>query len=378
MSSLVRKSLHAFVPSNFHNVAHLAKNLIQHPHSAGKMAMVYAGLGVVVSPFDKAMKIREAKLHPDALTPEHPVIFVCGAPRSGTTMMGQSLIKTLDVHFFNNLTSLFPHAPITAQRWFKSWVQLDRERMKISSLYGRTARLKDPNDGLYFWDKWRGTHDRKEIPTALSEGAETEIPRFFAKMEAQYGLPVLQKNNSLNTFAHLVAPILPTAQFVCMDRDPVYHAQSLLLARRFIHNDDLISYGTQGYEGIDPMHSGVESVCHQVVFHKEIAKRQQALVGADRFRIISYEDFCEQPAETIDQLAKDILGSSPGLDNLRKNMAQIQASTKQKLSDEEFGFIQDFFQRWELEQAAHHTSDTQPTESAQSPKVSKVGKPNAR
>ena len=256
------------------------------------MAMVYSLLGILLTPIDLILQIGEKRLYQKAGQPQLPQIFVCGAPRSGTTVTAQVLIKSLPVHYFNNLTSIFPRSPIMATKLFGWLARKSNKDLTLESFYGRTTKLYYPNDALYFWDRWTG-HDRSKIPVALSEPAQDSMVKFFGAVENYSGLPLVGKNNSLNTYAHLVAQAIPNAYFVCMDRDPLYLAQSHYSARQFIHGDPTVSYGIRGEiaESEDP----IEDICRQVVFHRNRIREEEKKIGKDRFIIVPYEDFCSRP-----------------------------------------------------------------------------------
>jgi hypothetical protein len=315
-----------FVPSNFHDVGGLALRLLGHPHPAGRMAMGYAALGLALSPLDWWMQRREQQRYQQAQAPKKPVIFVCGAARSGTTLVAQTLIKHLPVAYFDNLSSVFSRSPITADvrlGWLKQGGKAD---LGASSLYGRTARLFEPNDALYLWDRWL-RQDRNQVPQGFTPADQEAMRRFFGAYESYRGQSVLQKHNSLSTYAHLVGEILDTAYFVCLDRDPVAHAHSLLRARRFIHGDLHRPYGVGGPETRDHALDPVMSVCRQVWFHQINLTQQVARLGAKRFIVVPYESFCAQPAQWVHTLGQHILSEAPPLAELQRALPPYHAST---------------------------------------------------
>jgi len=264
-----------------------------------------AGFGLLLTPVDIVLAPFERRLYARAPAPSRPLVFVCGPPRSGTTLVGQTLINMLDVAYPNNLSSLFPRAPIVANRLLRRWV---RERPgSYQAFYGKSTGLGGANDGLPLWDRWLGA-DRARAPDALTPGSEDALPRFFGALEALYGKPLVNKVNRLNTCAHLVAPLLPQAQFVFLQRDPLMLAQSLYIARQQIVGDMGRAYGTQHPDAApeDP----VEDVCRQVRFHERALERECAQLAPARRLVLSYEDFCRDPAALVARLragAPDLL-----------------------------------------------------------------------
>ena len=337
--SLFRRLIHTYVPSNFHNIGGLAWRLLTEGKPAGRVAMVYSLLGIVLTPLDMFMQLFEKKLYAKAGQPSLPQIFVCGAARSGTTLVGQVLIKNLPVFFFNNLTSLFPRSPITAMKWFGWMAKGGKKRINYRSFYGRTSHISLPNDALYFWDKWTH-HDRKNIPQSFPKEVQEEMINFFGAFDTYSGQPLVCKNNSLNTYAHLVAEFVDNSYFICLDRDPVFLAQSHYNARKFIHGSESVGYGIGtpedfGARGIDP----VEDICRQVMFHKKTIARQQEIIGPDRFIIVPYEDFCANPADWAHRIAAHVLKINLDKDALEKEIPPFKVSNKQKVDDKTYAEI---------------------------------------
>ena len=145
------------------------------------------------------------------------------------------------------------------------------------------------------WDRWLGSN-RETVPDKLIAGSDQSMRAFFGAVEQLYGRPIVGKVNKLNTCASLVAECLPNATFICVQRNPLFLAQSLYVARTKIMGDASVAYGVQHQpSSTDP----IEDVCLQVLFHEQQAKRQFELLG-DRFAIVSYERFCDAPQELLE------------------------------------------------------------------------------
>lgn len=343
----MKNPLHHIVPSNFNNLFGLAKRLIQAKNSAGKAAMLYSFAGLVMIPLDWLFQFSERKLYRKSSTPKLPLIFVCGPPRSGTTLVSQVLIKFLPVHYFNNLTSIFPKSPITANKFFGRFIKRSNKDVSFKSLYGRTTFLGSPNDALYFWDRWTGV-TRENIPQTISPENQLNMQQFFGAVEEFSNKPLVNKNNALNTYANLVAEILDNAYFICLDRDFLYLAQSQYIASKFVHGDEKVPYGVhfdyknnhQNETEVDP----IEQVCNQVRNHKEIMLQQESRIGKDRFVIVPYEDFCADPAKWVSKISEEILKQPLDAELLAKRLPPFQISNKIKLDREVFEKIEKFKQ----------------------------------
>jgi hypothetical protein len=303
--------------------------LISSPNSAARSALLMAVAGLLLIPFDYLLKPWERRIYARATKPNKPLIIVVGPPRSGTTLVAQYLINQFSVGYLNNLTSLFPRSPIAANRLFMS---ADRfRRGDYRAFYGKSRRLSGANDGLYIWDRWLG-QDRHQVPkTLLNDGAS--MSKVFGALTDFVDRPIVNKVNRLNTCAELVVDEIENVSFVCLHRDPLFLAQSLFLARTEILGDVDSPYGTEH----DNRHldDPIEDVCQQVMFHEQCARKQQQILGEERFTIISYESFCENP----EAFAQAIAARVPALE-LRSDgtaeEAEFRASRKRKMESDDF------------------------------------------
>ena len=259
-----------------------------------------AAAGVLLTPLDLILQRSERREYSRAGAPQNPLLIVVGPPRSGTTLVAQYLINAFEVAYINNLTSLFPRSPITINRALRRFVRLRPGDYR--AFYGKSRGLAGANDGLYIWDRWLGSQ-REEVPVALEKGGDDSMRRFFAAFDRLYELPVVTKVNRINTCADLVAAALENASFICLQRHPLYLAQSLYIARQDIAGDMRQAYGVQ-HDNADP-DDAVEDVCQQVAFHEQHAQRQQELLGSSRYSIISYEDFCANPRGLVESLLQE-------------------------------------------------------------------------
>jgi hypothetical protein len=341
MPNLFRRWLHRFIPSHFHDPVGLAGRLIRTGDPAAVFAMQEALLGMVAAPLDMLLQIEEQRRYRSAPDPTLPLLFICGAPRTGTTLVEQVLLHQLPFSFMNNLTAVFPRAPLTANRIFRPGVP--RGGAPYHNYYGKTVGFSGPNDGLHLWDRWLGT-DRTKIRDSLTTVEQVEMRRFFGAMEQLFGRPILAKNNSLSACANLVAEVFDQAYFICMTRDPLYLAQSQLKARLDIHGRDDIPYGLSQSSGNGTVSGDVvEDICRQVLFHERILREQQSRIGAERFWVVPYEAFCQNPSALVCKVAEKVLHQPCPADAMR--LPPFVASTRLRIEAEQFQQIADTMTR---------------------------------
>ena len=296
-------------------------------------AMTAAVLGMALTPLDWVLSGVEKRRYAKASINRLPIVIVVGPPRSGTTLVAQVLIDHLPVSYINNLTSVFPRSPITANAILANL--LPARKMDYKRYYGKSRQWTGVNDGLYLWDRWLGPC-RAIVPDALTPNAAHDMPVFFGALEAFYGKPLVNKINRLNTCAHLVANVLDNVTFICLDRDPVYLAQSLLKARLEITGDLSAPYGVNHRSGLPFSGDCVDDVCEQVLFHRESANHQLALLGKERFWVISYESFCRQPHLLVKRVAKQVFKMPIQESQLRAKLKPFCVSNRRRIKPEWF------------------------------------------
>lgn len=332
----LRALLHKAVPAHFADPFGLAARLWRSDSPDAKYAMFNAVATLALTPLDLAMSAAERRLVSanDAM-PSPPMLVVCGAARSGTTVVGQTLITSLPVAYVDNFTSFFPRSPLTARKLFRS--KQANHRIEPRSHYGRTASRWAPNDGLYLWDRWLG-EDRTKVATAISPADVAAMREFWTSYAASLGAPVVAKANRIVAHMELVGSAMPNVTFLVVERDPLYLAQSLLQARRHIHGSDTVPYGLSDPALASTPMSPYASVAQQVAFAIRRATEAEEALGSERVWRIRYESFCADAGPPA-QRAADLLGVAVNRDRLEAVAPSLIARTQQTLSDAEFELL---------------------------------------
>jgi hypothetical protein len=340
------------IPPNFQDPVGLATRLVRSRDPAALFAILSTFLAAIAAPLDGVLAASERRLYEQATAPRMPIVIVTGAPRVGTTIVSQVLSAHLPVTFFNNLTTLFPRAPIVANRLFRR--MLRPRATDYRSFYGRTHGFARQNDGLHLWDRWLG-EDRYAVPEELAPPVAERMRRFFAAYETAFGKPILTKNNALATHATTVARALPTSHFVFVRRQPEYAAQSILRAREVIQGSRSGPYGVP-----DPQHrtvgkdaaSPIEAVCAQLAYHDRRMREQQEELGPGRFWVLEYEDFCRAPERIVERVGREILGVEVDTAAVRAALPSFRSTNRVTVSAADFAEIRATLARLDVPLAA--------------------------
>ncbi len=325
------------VPSrNFTNPIGLLLRMLTSGQRVAYSALIHEAMRLVSRPLNRLLAGRERRLLKTAPSDVAPVILVVGAPRSGTTLVYQTLARYLDVTYFSNLTSLFPNAPLAGTKMFR-WLPR-RQSADFKNFYGQTAGLNGPNDGFSVWNHWLG--DDRYVPrTNLSADEQRSLGQFFRVWCAAFGKPFLNKNNRNAGCLNLLSQAIPQSSFVVVRRNPLLVAQSLIKARQQVQGDKSVGWGLHSHSSDmtgDPL-AYVDDVCDQVLQIEAELDAQLGHIPPSRIVEFTYEGFCEAPDATLRWIASRISGVQLKDDLVQSELRPFEVSATLTLSEIEKG-----------------------------------------
>lgn len=310
----IKQALTRFIPSHVNDPIGLIRRMLSSDKKAAPFTLCLTAISILATPIDWLLQRFETAARKKVRQHQSgPHIFICGPARSGTTLMYQVLAHNLDVAYVRNFTSAFSRSPVLASRLFTRKTA-DRHKHDYENYYGKTAGMQSPSEANHLWNQWVEP-DSSEFRTVLSPEGATRMADFFTCFSASEAKPTLSKNNNANAFADLIAQSLDNAYFICLTRGTRYLAQSLLQARIEINGDIEQSYGVTQASSVsmnmaeksDATNNPVNQVLTQIDYLNNLAKEQQEKLGAERFWIVDYEAFCNDPAALVKRVNIDIL-----------------------------------------------------------------------
>lgn len=323
MWSRVKSRFDKYVPTHVGNPFGLAHRMISSGNRAALFTLLTAALGMLCIPLDLILSRRENRLIESAApTPARPIVFICGPARSGTTLVFQVLCQYLDVSYVQNVTALFPRAPITTMKLYRRLFRArSTSKEGFQNYYGKTNGMDGPSEANHLWNRWVRP-DSTGFRTLISDQEACEAARFFSALSKLDDKSVVAKNNNLNVYADTISQAIPKVLIICLRRNPAFLAQSLLQARRDIKGSVTKGYGVQDTQpgAADP--DPIKSVCKQINYLNKKSEQLQARIGAERFWIVDYEEFCENPGELVARVAGE-LGISTHQDQSNDSIGSI-------------------------------------------------------
>jgi len=247
--------------------------------------------------------------------PKGPVFFIVGAPRSGTTVLLQTIINHFSVAYINNFIAKFWKAPVIGSIFFKS-ISDSQPELAYHSKGGFTSDIYGPHEFGYFWRRFFPYGESHELKKEVHKNIDVQtLNREISGLEIHLEKPLIFKNPAaLSLQIDFLSKYIPNSYFIYIKRKPFYIAQSLLLKRidKFKNPDIWYSVKPSNYKQLIQK-PPVEQVSGQVFYTIRKIEEDLSEISDERVFQLNYEEFCENPILLLSQfeiLRKFILSDS--------------------------------------------------------------------
>ena len=257
----------------------------------------------------------QAALHRFSNYQDHPIVFLMGPHRSGTTLFMQWLANTGVVGYPTNLLSRFFGAPVigaqiqlllTDPRYnFRNEILEFNSAISFNSEIGKTKGALSPNEFWHFWRRFLPFRELDWLPDAdlFRVVDQKKLVAELTGLTRVFGKPFALKAMILNYNIPFLEAIFAKAVFVQMKRDPVANVASILEARkRQLGSDsEWHSFKIREYpqlKDLDP----ITQCAGQLHYINKAVAQGMAVVDVSRKLVVGYEDFCNDPQTVFDRL----------------------------------------------------------------------------
>ncbi len=233
-----------------------------------------------------------------------PVVFIVGAPRSGSTLFLQWLAKTGIFSYPTNVLSRFFKAPYLGARVQQMLVDLDAKgeiipdrTFNFSSNLGKTIGPLAPHEFWYFWRRFFPFEDRHQLTEEeLKSFPKKELISELSALEDAFGRPLAMKAMMMNWHIDLLHQLFPKALFIHLRRDSIDNMRSILKARESYFGDKSKWWSFVPREMDKLTHlSPEEQVAAQLQsIYKEVDDHFDRIPLANQLTI-DYNTFCSSP-----------------------------------------------------------------------------------
>ncbi|MCB1738826.1 MAG: sulfotransferase [Gammaproteobacteria bacterium] len=300
--------------------------MLSDPHDAGQRLPEYAkdaDSEHLLLQVNQACQALPLAWHVPAEIAELPLIYVVGAPRSGTTLLAQVLIHALRLGYIDNIVARFYLRPLVGVVLSRAVLGADAvAQTAFDSRHGVTREPAGHHEFGYFWRHWlkldaQPTH---RLDTVAREHIDVRALGDTLRHEllGGFGLPVLFKNVICGLNAQLLAHAHPNALFINIVREAGPACRSILAARkaRYGRFDSWWSVKPSNFPEIEHETDPAVSVVRQYL--GTLGDLDEELSGLETRRLdVSYEQLIRSPQRVI-ELVRERLGELGHLPALRR------------------------------------------------------------
>jgi hypothetical protein len=279
---------------------------------------------------------------------QHPVLFLAGCPRSGSTVFTQFLQSTGQFAIPTNIMSRFYYAPFIGAKIqqllfnpdydFRGELSFGSGAAEAESWLGKTKGPLAPSEMLHFWRRFLPHYDPQYIaPDRQAEIDTAGIAAELAAIESVFQQPVAMKSGLLLYNLRHLRKCADSFLMLHVTREPVFIAQSLLLAREnhYGRRDLWWSAKPREYDflkDMDPYHQ----VAGQVYFTLKYVESEMHDLPEEQRLTLSYESFCKDPGAVYRQIVEKYAGLGCELNQEYRGPDSYNCSRNVRLTAEEF------------------------------------------
>lgn len=254
-----------------------------------------------------------------ALGSDHPIIFVMGPLRSGTTLFTQWLASTGAVAYPTNLLSRFYGVPVTGAQIqllltdprfnFRNELLDFNSPISFESENGKTRGALAPNEFWYFWRRFLpfGELDWLSDEDLFRRVDQKKLVAELSTLTRVFGKPFALKSMILNYNIPFLNAIFDKAIFVQIKRDPAANVASILEARKrqLGSESEWYSFKIPEYHQLKNEDPITQSAGQLHYINKAVTQGISTLDESRRL-VVQYEELCHNPRQVFDQLVRKL------------------------------------------------------------------------
>lgn len=240
-----------------------------------------------------------------------PIIYIVGAPRSGTTILSQVLSYSLDVGYINNLIARFWEKPSVGITLSNRLLDKNgRDFISFTSRHGTTTTIGDPHEYGNFWTKIFNLNNCQTHHLSSEELKKLNHDENRVLIEDEvvgsFNKPVLFKNIICGFHAEYLTKLHPSSLFLFIERNSVDTISSIIKVRKERLGDEKQWWSLKPLSYHKVLSNDyIEEVTKQVVYSKKefIGELTKPNIN---FSYIRYEDFIQDPNRFIRNIADSL------------------------------------------------------------------------
>jgi hypothetical protein len=291
----------------------------------------------------EALNSRLSDVVSQAVAINQPLLFVTGAPRSGTTLLSQAIVGYFNLGFIDNLAAKFWSAPDVGIRLSRMTFGTNRVPETMSD-FGRTIG-SNIHGFHHFWMKQlQLTWVDDLFSDPIDRGVDWQALRtLLGGIQQADGRAFLMKGYYPSYYMRQFCDLSPNVVFICIKRNLVDQAASIQKARLSELGRDDVWWSMQPPEIYDLIQkSPAEQISGQILGLNRYFDRQ-AKDPAVRCLDLDYDALCENPEISLMQIGEfvhrctgttlSVRGALPSIAKLRAVKNKIDCDFQRAIED---------------------------------------------
>lgn len=241
----------------------------------------------VAIPFDKYYQFNAGR---ETRNSRKGMVFIVGAPRTGSTFLYQILSNYLNVGYLSNLANFFYHSLYTGVALHDK-IYGNRPHNGYTSDNGRTKRWIDVNESGKFWYRWYPSGYEILENEKLDQKKLLQLKRTLISVQKGLGKPLLFKNQHFVQRITSLCKLFPESIFIHIKRKPLPTAKSIIRQRKRLNGDVNRWYSVKpaNYNNLKDL-GYREQVVGQIHGIDKMIEEQFSQMAAGRYMTVRYEN----------------------------------------------------------------------------------------
>ena len=267
---------------------------------------------LTLAPLETIIAKRFSSKKAEEVLEKFPPIFIVGPPRSGTTLVYETLCACLNVQYLDNLSETMHRTPTLAHK-LSNLLSKEPHTPSFTSDYGYISGWSAPSEAGEFWYRWFPRAPNVFVTAdALSETQKKNLYLQIALYTLASKKSIVFKNTYNSLRIQALRSVFPTAIFVKIARNPLETANSIWQYRTKHSPKDWWSAPPKEVDILKnlPLTDQIAGQVHYI--DKQIQEDTKDMPD-NQVTTIHYGEFCNDPIRTLNESFTRILHSHTNL-----------------------------------------------------------------
>jgi hypothetical protein len=321
---------------NYHNSQHWRRawGALASGNRAAYLAIGIRAFSPVTRVLDALMRIVPAVEVDPAWV---PAVFMVGPPRSGATVIFQSLTSALPAVYPTNAHALFPFLGSQILNGINRVA--DRRPVNLKSFLGYTSGLRGVYEANEFFD-WPEVRS-KALSVEQKQRLRARYSRLIRQLAPRAGECVIMKNARRYDAVAALHQAVPELVFLRVRRNLADVVASAVRAYRDMGSFHPVPPQLHDVSRDDPVEFAVRQIC---AIEESLDDQWRGLPQSVRLDVC-YKEFCDDPRPAIETLAYNRLNLPRGSVTMSRPICSLRPSCRKKVSQDEMDRIRQLLDR---------------------------------